>query len=179
MLSNFSYLLISVQRIDNQLHHSANFSLESVFLSLLSKFFHLSHIQTIQFDSFLLPLDSFIICLRSISTFSNIFIYCGWFCLCWFFCLFFFCQAKSCKKKGTEKLSLPWKVWQKSHLKKLIPRTTRQRWCYFNNCTCSPELSRFTQMNLVLHSHTETAISSTFKVSDLNGCFWDGKLLLL
>ena len=102
VLSNFSYLLISVQRIDNQLHHSANFSLESVFLSLLSKFFHLSHIQTIQFDSFLLPLNSFIICLGSISTFSNIFIYCGWFCLCWFFCLFFFCQAKSCKRRNTK-----------------------------------------------------------------------------
>ena len=163
MLSNFSYLLISVQRIDNQLHHSANFSLESVFLSLLSKFFHLSHIQTIQFDSFLLPLNSFIICLGSISTFSNIFIYCGWFCLCWFFCLFFFCQTKSCKK-GTKKLSLPWKVWQKSRLKKLIPRRTRQRWCYFNYCICSPELWRLMQINSVLHS-------------DLNCCCQDSKPL--
>lgn len=67
-------------------------------------------------------------------------------------------------KKGTQKLSLPWKVWQKSHLKKLIPRRTRQRWCYSNNCTCSPELWRLMQINSVLHS-------------DLNCCFQDSKPL--
>lgn len=48
------HLLVLVERVDNQLHHSVNFSLEGMFFRLFSEFLNLCSIQPIQLDSLLL-----------------------------------------------------------------------------------------------------------------------------
>ena len=67
---NSTNLFVSVQRVDNKLHHTTNFSLEGKLFSFFSKFLHLCYIKAIKFNCFFLSLNCFIICLWSISAFK-------------------------------------------------------------------------------------------------------------
>ena len=46
-----AYLLVLVKRVDDQLHHTVDFSLEGMLFRLLSEFLNLRSIQSIQLDS--------------------------------------------------------------------------------------------------------------------------------
>ena len=50
-----TYLLVSVEGVDDELHHAVDLSLEGKLLRLLSQLLHLRHTQSIQFDGLLLP----------------------------------------------------------------------------------------------------------------------------
>lgn len=49
-----AHLLVLVKRVDDQLHHAVDFSLEGVFLGLLSEFLDLRSAQAVQLDRLLL-----------------------------------------------------------------------------------------------------------------------------
>lgn len=49
-----AYLLVLVKRIDDQLHHTVDFSLEGMFFRLLSEFLNLRGVESIQLDSLFL-----------------------------------------------------------------------------------------------------------------------------
>lgn len=53
-----AYLLVLVERVDNQLHHAVHFSLEDMLFRLFSKFLDLRCIQSIQLDRLLLSKGS-------------------------------------------------------------------------------------------------------------------------
>ena len=53
--------LVSVQWIDNQFHHSIDFSLKLMFFSLFTDLFQFSYRQSIDFDCFFLAFNNFII----------------------------------------------------------------------------------------------------------------------
>ncbi len=48
------YLLVFVERVDDDAHQSVHFGLEGVFCRLLSQLLHLRHTQPVQLDRFLL-----------------------------------------------------------------------------------------------------------------------------
>ena len=52
---------VSVQWIDNQFHHSIDFSLKLMFFSLFTDLFQFGYGQSINFDSFFLAFNNFII----------------------------------------------------------------------------------------------------------------------
>lgn len=49
-----THLLVLVKRVDDQLHHTVDFSLEGMFFRLLSEFLNLGSVQSIQLDSLFL-----------------------------------------------------------------------------------------------------------------------------
>lgn len=49
-----THLLVLVKRVDDQLHHTVDFSLEGMFFRLLSEFLDLGSVQSIQLDSLFL-----------------------------------------------------------------------------------------------------------------------------
>lgn len=49
-----AYLLVLVQRVDDQLHHAVHFGLEDVLFRLFSEFLDLRCIQSVQLDRLLL-----------------------------------------------------------------------------------------------------------------------------
>lgn len=53
-----TYLLVLVERVDNQLHHAVHFCLEDMLFRLFSKFLDLRCIQSIQLDRLLLSKGS-------------------------------------------------------------------------------------------------------------------------
>lgn len=49
-----AYLLVLVERVDNQLHHAVHFGLEDMLFRLFSQFLDLRRVQSIQLDGLLL-----------------------------------------------------------------------------------------------------------------------------
>ena len=57
MLIIHAHLLVLVQRVDNQLHHTVDFSLKCMFFRFFSDFLDLSCIQPFQLDCLFLSKD--------------------------------------------------------------------------------------------------------------------------
>jgi hypothetical protein len=62
LCATLMYLLIPVQRVDDELHHAVDLGLEGVILGPVPDLSHLRHTQLVWGDGLLLSQDSFCIC---------------------------------------------------------------------------------------------------------------------